>query len=266
MKSILLSIFLLLNVFAADTITIKSWNLLHLSAKNLHTKKDKAFIQKYLSKNDYDVFAIEEVLDKKTLSELTNLRVLYSKKSGRKSYKEFIAFIVADKYRDSQLKVYNYYDSHDTFERDPAMLAMDHKFGVVGVHLVYGRKKAYGNGLTKKEIQGLTNLTKYFSKKSGISEDNIVIAGDFNLCASKIKEVIPSNQRVLIKKATTVSTSKKRIAANNYDHFIVHKNVKVEEAFVDYTVLNGDKSIKHRKWFRKHVSDHYPIIEKLTFN
>jgi len=255
MKIIFIILLLISNLLAND-ITIKSWNLLHLSVKNLHKKKDQAFISKYLSKS-FDVFVVEEVLDKEALSYLTKKRILYSKKSGRKSYKEYIAFIVADKYKD--LKVYNYYDKHDTFERNPAMLAVGKKFGVVGVHLVYGRKKANGDGLTRREVRGLANLVKYFSKKSGIPENRIIVAGDFNLKASKIRSIVSNDIKVLIDQKTTVSTSKKRIAASNYDHFLVHKSVR-SKAFVDYSVLNGDKSVKHRKWFRKHVSDHYPIV------
>lgn len=175
-----------------------------------------------------------------------------------------MAFIVSDKYK--KLRVFNYYDSHDSFERDPSMLAIAKRFGVIGVHLYYGKRKNGSTVLTQKEIRALSNMLKYFSKKSGIPEDRIVIAGDFNLPGSTIQSIIPKEQVVLIEEGTTVSTSKKRIAAHDYDHFIVHKNVRVKQASVDYSVLGGDYSVKHRKWFRKKVSDHYPIVSSLDID
>jgi hypothetical protein len=134
-------LFFLFAVFlTAGDFTIKSWNLLHLSLKTLQ-KKDIQFISKYFRKNDYNVFVVEEVLDNKALSYLTTKKVLYSKRSGRGRYKEYIAFVVSDKCRESDLSVFNYYDTHDTFERDPAMLAIGKSWGVVGVHLLYGKRK-----------------------------------------------------------------------------------------------------------------------------
>jgi endonuclease/exonuclease/phosphatase family metal-dependent hydrolase len=258
LKSILLSLFLLLNVFAADTIVVKSWNLLHLSQKTLQ-KKDTQFISKYFRKNDYDVFVVEEVLDNKALSKLTTKKVLYSRRSGRGRYKEYIAFVVSDKYRESDLRVFTYYDTHDTFERDPAMLAVGKSWGVVGVHLYHGKRKNGNVELTKREIRALANMLRYFSKKSGIPEKRIIIAGDFNLPTYKIRKIIPVEQEVLIEEGTTVSTSKRKLAAHDYDHFIISKGFG-GEAFVDYEVLGFDKSVKRRKWFRKRVSDHYPIV------
>ena len=253
--NILLLIFLqFFNAFAGS-FTVKSWNLLHLSDKKLY-KKDKTFISKYLSQDDFDVFVVQEVLDKKVLNLLTDKQVLYSKKSGRKRYKEYIAFIVPKKYKN--VKVIDYYDSHDSFERDPAMVVIGN-IGVVGVHLIYGRKKARYGGLTKKEVRALKNMVKYFSKKSGLPENRIIIAGDFNLPTYKIRRVIPKEQKVLIDKGTTVSTSKKKLAAHDYDHFLIQKSIS-GKAFVDYKVLGKDKSAENRKRFRKRISDHYPII------
>ena len=243
---------------SAEGLTIKSWNLLHLSKKTVK-KKDSQFISKYFAQNDYDVFVVEEVLDKKALGFLTTKKVLHSKRSGRGRYKEYIAFVVSEKYRKSDLRVFDYYDTHDTFERDPAMLSINGKFGVVGVHLYHGKRKNGNVELTKREIRALANMLKYFSRKSGVPEDRIIIAGDFNLGAGKIRRIIGSNQRVLIEEGTTISTSKRRIAAHDYDHFVVHSSLQ-GKAFVDYEVLNGDLSVKHRKWFRRYVSDHYPII------
>ena len=176
-----------------------------------------------------------------------------------------IAFAVGKNLAKEPLKVFNYYDSHDIFERDPAMLAVGNRFGIVGVHLLYGKRKNGNVELTKREIRGLANMLKYFSKKSGIPENQIVVAGDFNLPASTIQNIVGHEQKVLIEEGTTVSTSKKRIAAHDYDHFVISKNMKAK-AFVDYEVLGGNRSVKHRKWFRKKVSDHYPIVGAFTIN
>ena len=257
MKKLLVFLFFVV-VLTADSIEIVSWNLLHLSSKTLH-KKDSQFIRQYLRK--HDLIVVEEVLDKKALSSLTTKKVLYSRRSGRKRYKEYIAFIVGGDFSKERLRVFNYYDTHDTFERDPAMHAIGNKFGIVGVHLIYGKRKNGRLELTKREIRGLANILKYFSKKSRVPENRIIVAGDFNLPASTIRKIV--KQKVLIEEGTTVSTSKKRIAAHDYDHFVVPRNMKAR-AFVDYEVLQGDLSVKHRKWFRKYVSDHYPII--LTFS
>ena len=248
----------------AGGLTIKSWNLLHLSQKTL-LKKDAPFISDYLSRNDFDVLVVEEVVDKKALSILTNKKVLYSRRTGRGRYKEYIAFVVGEGLEKESLKVFNYYDTHDTFERDPAMLAIGNRFGVVGVHLLYGKRKHGNVELTEREIRGLANMLRYFSRKSGIPENRIVVAGDFNLPASTIQGIVGSGQKVLIEEGTTVSTSKKRIAAHDYDHFVIPGSLRVERAFVDYGVL-GDKSVEKRKWFRRHVSDHYPISIKVKNN
>lgn len=253
---IILSLLLLCSIVFAD-ITIASWNLLHLSAKTLQ-KKDSQFIAQYLRK--YDLFVIEEVMDKKALNALTTKKVLYSRRTGRGRYKEYIAFVVSGNLLKERLRVFNYYDSHDTFERDPAMLAVGDRFGVVGVHLLYGKRKHGNVELTKREIRGLANMRKYFSKKSGIPENRIVVAGDFNLPASTIQNIVSHEQKVLIEEGTTVSTSKKRIAAHDYDHFVIPHDMRIKKAFVDYEVLGDDRSVKHRTWFRKKVSDHYPII------
>ena len=199
----------------------------------------------------------------KALSCLTDEKVLYSKRSGRGRYKEYIAFIVSNRYKNS--KVIDYYDSHDTFERDPAMVVIG-DIGVVGVHLIYGRKKARYGGLTKREVRALKNMIKYFSKKSGLPESRIIIAGDFNLPAYKIRRIVSNDQRILIEEGTTVSTSRKRIAAHDYDHFMVGKKVEVKRAFVDYGVLGEDRSVKRKKRFRRYVSDHYPIVGSYGLN
>jgi hypothetical protein len=252
-------LFFLFSVFlTAGDFTIKSWNLLHLSQKTLQ-KKDTQFISKYFGKNNYDVFVIEEVLDKKALGFLTTKKVLYSRRSGRGRYKEYIAFIVSDKYRECDLRIFTYYDTHDTFERDPAMLAIGKSWGVVGAHLYHGKRKNGNVELTKREIRALANMLKYFSKKSGIPKKRIIIAGDFNLPAYIIRKIIHKTQEVLIEEGTTVSTSKRKLAAHDYDHFIIPKEL-AGKAFVDYEVLGSDKSVKKRKWFRKKVSDHYPIV------
>ncbi len=256
MKKLLVFLFFVV-VLTADSIEIVSWNLLHLSSKTLH-KKDSQFIRQYLRK--HDLIVVEEVLDKKALSSLTTKKVLYSRRSGRKRYKEYIAFIVGGDFSKERLRVFNYYDTHDTFERDPAMHAIGNKFGIVGVHLIYGKRKNGRLELTKREIRGLANILKYFSKKSRVPENRIIVAGDFNLPASTIQRIIGSGQKVLIEEGTTVSTSRKRIAAHDYDHFIIPGSLLVERAFVDYGVFGNDKSVEKRKWFRKHVSDHYPII------
>jgi endonuclease/exonuclease/phosphatase family metal-dependent hydrolase len=119
--------------------------------------------------------------------------------------------------------------------------------------------------LTKREIRALANMLCYFSKKSGIPEKRIVIAGDFNLPAYIIRKIVPVEQKVLIEEGTTVSTSKRKLAAHDYDHFIISKEFVVR-AFVDYEVLGSDKSVKKRKWFRKKISDHYPIVGSISSN
>jgi endonuclease/exonuclease/phosphatase family metal-dependent hydrolase len=245
---------------AADIISVSSWNVLRLSSHTIH-KKDKSVFRNYFKK-DYDVFVLTEVLNKEPLYSLTDKRVLFSKKTGTTTYKEFIAFVVSKKYKD--LKVLNYYDSHNSFERDPAMLVVNNSFGVVGVHLVYGRRKSSSGGLTKKEIKALKNLVTYFSHKSGLPEDRIFIAGDFNLKPSLIEPILPPGLKLLIKDPTTVSTSKKRLGKNSYDHFIVSKNIQVLSSNVLYSILKN-KSKSERVLFRKVVSDHYPIEAKLKF-
>ena len=244
----------------AGTLEVVSWNLLHLSKKTL-LKKDTQFIAQYLQK--HDLVVVEEVLSKKALSALTTKKVLYSRRTGRKRYKEYIGFVVGGQLSKERLRVFDYDDTDDIFERDPAMLAIGDRFGIVGLHLLYGKRRRGNFEGTFKEVKNIDRMIKYFSDLSKIPENRIVVAGDFNLRSFTIQRALTA-QKVLIEEGTTVSTSRRRLAAHDYDHFVIPRNLKAR-AFVDYGVLGSDRSVEHKKWFRRYVSDHYPIIGVFAF-
>jgi len=262
----LLSVFFLLLPLLGETFTLKSWNVKRLSLNSLK-KRDLAF-REYINE-PFDITTLQEIMDYDVVSKITDKKIILSKKLGRGKYKEHIAFIVGNKYRDSSLKLYQYYDSHDSFERDPVMLLIDKKIGIVSVHLIYGRKSSLkythsGKTFSKREARALSNVFKYFSKKAKIPEKNIVIVGDFNLSYSDLQNIFHDKYNVYIQKPTTVSTSFNRIGKSSYDH-LCYKNTFVK-GMVDYDVLEytGGRSIQSRKTFRKTMSDHYPIIFKIS--
>jgi len=267
MKLVLSLLLLLSSLVFAENFSIKSWNVKKLSMNTLGKKQNPDF-KNYINE-EYDIVTLQELLDKDVMSKLSNRRYFVSKKLGKK-YFEYVGFIVSDKYKNSDIKLIQYYDKKNSYYRDPVMLSIDNKIGVVSVHLLYGRKASRNatgkyDELTKREVRALSNMVKYFSKKSGIPESKIVIAGDFNLKPKKLKKIIP-NKNILITKKTTVTRSKNKIALNSYDHFIVDKGVESHSSYVDYSVLDKyfeGRGVESRKKMFKKFSDHYPIILKI---
>lgn len=270
----IIALALLFSFSYAETISVKSWNMMRLSSNSYFTRNTVALTE-YINEDGYDIVTLQEVMDTQVLSKLTDKKVLISKKLGRRNYTEHIAFIIGDKYSKADVELIEYYDTHDSFERDPVMLMIDKKIGIISVHLIYGRKSSIKytktpDEFTKRELRALQNMIKYFSKKTGLDEKNIIIAGDFNLDARSIQKIMNqsgSKKDVHIHKDTTLSTKQSYVGTNPYDHFVVSKKTP-SKIYVDYKILNtyfGNKSQKSRIGFLSTFSDHYPIVGTFTF-
>lgn len=256
----------------ANELDVMSWNVKRLSTSTIKNK-DTNILTSIINDDKYEIVCLQEILDKNVLKELTNKTVIISEKLGRKGYKEHIAFVLSDKFKDSDIKLFSYYDTHDAFEREPIMLLIDNEIAIVSLHLIYSReasKKITGDEreFTKREVRGLKNMFKYFSHKANIDESKIIVVGDFNLRKEILEEIL-NDKYVFIDEPTTLTQKVNKIGLNSFDHFIVSKENKLINISVKYDVIEkylGNMSSKNRKYFKDNVSDHYPIEATIIYN
>ena len=218
----------------------------------------------------YDIVLIQEIRDKKgeaIIKLLHRLNIatgnkydlVLSDRLGNSNSKEQYAFIY-NKYKLEVLKVYNYLDKGNKFEREPFSVKfkyLDKDFILSGIHV--------DPDLVFEELNELDEAIENIN--TILSDFDLVLMGDFNADCNYISEKDLKKLDIFIKYSwlidskTDTTTSKTDCA---YDRIIVTDslilNVKSSR------VYHFDKEQGLNKKETKRVSDHYPVEFLLDFN
>lgn len=264
MRKILISFlfFIYSSIILAESITIASYNTLHLGT----VEKDYTSQAKVISK--FDIIALQEVMNydglnrlKNEIEKISNKKwgyVISSKPLGTKDYKEYYAFIYQkDKINKIEsLGIYKDGKSKEFIRSPFAVYVKSNKFDFVLItaHSIFGDNKSY----REEEASRYHKVYKYFLDKS--KEEDVILLGDFNIPSTNnsfnylknkydVKEVINSN-----KFKTTIG---KNGLANSYDNIFFNRKYLKE-----YTGRYGvyDYTKNNYKEIRKYVSDHLLIF------
>jgi endonuclease/exonuclease/phosphatase family metal-dependent hydrolase len=243
-------------------LSVISWNLKNLSAKSAN--RDWNTIKKFInSKSNYDFILLQEIMNKKAISDIKG-PFLYklSKEKGLSLKKEYYGFLINKKYKNKTKLVE--FRQYKQFIRSPSALLVDNKFALINVHIIYGSDTIKGKFERIKEIKALIKIVKIIKKKYKIN--NIIIAGDFNIDFDeniyKALQIGLLSQGLIyyINEPTTIGNLYKNRFNKKYDHFFstgISRNASVEK-----NILFNRKQI----YFNKKVSDHLPISGTFIFN
>ena len=260
-KSFILYLFITVTIFAQEAY-ISSFNTLRLG-KN---KKDYELTAKILS--NFDLIGLIEVMNEEGIENLveelesvTHTKWAYHISAypvGKSNYKEYFAY-VWKKNRVKFLKSRGYYpDRNKVFSRQPygADFKVDNiDFTMVLAHSVFGKSEKE----RRAEAFKMGNVYDYFQNLDK-KENDIIIAGDFNLSALdeafegflKHKDKITYTIDPKIK--TTLGENK---LASSYDNMFISK-IYTKEFKGKSGALDFSKS--NYKVMRRKVSDHLPIF------
>lgn len=241
---------------------ISSFNTLRLG----ENQKDYKLISKIIK--GLDIVGLIEIIDVNGVENLLDSLEKESEEKwdyhispypvGHTSYKEYFGFIWK-RDRVKFLGAQGFYSDNDSeFSRPPygADFKIDEfDFTFILVHSIFGKNKEQ----RKFEAKRIHKVYDYFQKKNG-SENDVVIAGDFNLSALdeafdkflKHKDMIIYTINPFIK--TTLGKDR---LVSSYDNMFLSKiytsEFKGESGAIDFT-KNAYIEMK------KKVSDHLPIF------
>ena len=249
-----------------ETILIPSFNTLRLGEK----EKDYRTLAKILSK--YDLIGLQEVMNEKGVKKLVgNIEKLSNEKwnytiseisTGSQNYKEYYAYIYKKKLFSEVITLGFYQEKNkNEFMREP--YGVYFKSGNFDFVLVIAHS-IFGDNEKQRLIEGsnYANVYKYFKEKSG--EEDIILAGDFNLPADSLafrNLKLMYNVEYLIdplKNPTTISDNK---LANSYDNFFINKKLTRE-----YTGNHGVHNFikNNNKEIKEYISDHLLIFSEYS--
>lgn len=272
MKKIIIFILLIVSIYS-ETIILASFNTLHLGWEG----KDTTEVSKTLSL--FDIVALQEVMDKKGIIELSEKLNNISKEKwsyilspyavgNSQKYDEYYGFI----YNTSKVKFVKslgfYPDKNNDFIREPYGAMFKSKnidFILVTVHLIYGDSQQQ----REKEAKKLIDVYNYFQNLDS-KENDVIILGDFNLPAynDAFKNLFSHKDKIFYAiSPTNKTTLGKNGLANSYDNiFYSFKYTK------EYTGNNGvynyvenyiSKYKNPYETLRKSFSDHLPVFIEL---
>ena len=247
----------------AENITIASFNVLRLGDNS----KDYETTAKVISK--FDLIGLEEVMNEKGLKKLkaklesnTKIKwdyIISEKPVGSKDYKEYYAFIYKkDKFQvATSLNVFEE-SNKDMFIREPfAAKFKSNNFDFIYIicHSIFGDNE-------KNRILEASNYSKVYSYYSDImpDEDDIIIAGDFNLPSNDMafqSLIEHHNLSYIINPHWFKTTLSDRGLASSYDNIFINRERTLEYTG-RYGVYNYTKN--NYKIVRKWISDHLPIF------
>ncbi|AYV92559.1 endonuclease/exonuclease/phosphatase family protein [Fusobacterium necrophorum] len=260
LKGVILFFLFTLSLYA-NTGKVASFNTLHLGT----SKKDyKLFCETI---RDFDLVGLEEVMKKEAVENLVkelnkNTGSIWEghisqHAVGENGYNEFYGY-VWKKDKVKLIKQEGFYpDPDNKFVREPYGATFkigNFDFTFVLQHAVYGKKVLE----RKLEAAELVKVYDYFQDRD-IKENDILIAGDFNLSASDKAFDSLYNHRDNItctldpKTKTTVGT---KGLSSAYDNIFISKKYTTE-----YTGKSGIVDFTNKKYgeARKKISDHLPI-------
>ena len=250
-----------------NTVLIASFNALRLGEK----QKDYSAFAKILS--NFDLIGLEEVMNEKGvkkvrahLEKLTqeNWDYIISDHSvGSENYREFYAFIYR-KNKFLEAKPVGFYAEKDEneFMREPFgayFKSGNFDFVYIIAHSVFGDKEKQ----RLIEASNYVNVYEYFSKLT--DEDDIIIAGDFNMSADSLafKNLFEKYDVSYIldpkENPTTLSDTK---FVSSYDNFFINRK-KTKEFTGNYGVYNFISNNNYAE-IKKYISDHLLIFSEYS--
>ena len=250
-----------------NTVLIASFNALRLGEK----QKDYSAFAKILS--NFDLIGLEEVTNEKGvkkvgahLEKLTqeNWDYIISDHSvGSENYREFYAFIYR-KNKFLEAKPVRFYAEKDEneFMREPFgayFKSGNFDFVYIIAHSVFGDKEKQ----RLIEASNYVNVYEYFSKLT--DEDDIIIAGDFNMSADSLafKNLSEKYNVSYIldpkENPTTLSDTK---LVSSYDNFFINRK-KTKEFTGNYGVYNFISNNNYAE-IKKYISDHLLIFSEYS--
>jgi deoxyribonuclease-1-like protein len=255
-------------VFSEDTALIASFNTLRLGK----SKKDYYQFSKILSK--FELIGLQEVMNENSLKILKgNLEKITGRKweyhisekpAGRGEYKEYFAYIW-QKEKVNMKEAIGYYvkENESDFEREPygAWFSIGNfDFIYVLAHSVYGKRER------ERILEAARYILVYeFFQKRILSEDDVIIAGDFNLPADNRgfgKFTRHQDQiEYILNPGIDLTTLGKKSTVNSYDNFFI--SMKHTKEFTGrYGVYNYVKN--NYEEIRTYISDHLPIFIEIN--
>lgn len=260
-KLLIIYLITVVSIFSEDGY-IASFNTLRLG----RNKKDYTYVAQILE--NFDLIGLIEVMNEEGVEELVDNLEKVSKDDwdyhispypvGKNSYKEHFAF-VWKKDKVTFLKERGYYEDTDkSFSRQP--YGADFKVGnfdftFVLAHSIFGKSES----LRRAEAFKLNKVYDYFQSLDK-TENDIVLAGDFNLSAfdEAFEKLLLYKDKVTYVLNPTINTTLgKNSLANSYDNMFISKNYTQEfnekSGALDFT-NNNFKEMKEK------VSDHLPIF------
>lgn len=268
MRYIILFFILFSSLFSADTALIASFNTLRLGK----SKKDYYQFSKILSR--FELIGLQEVMNENSLKILKgNLEKITGKKweyhisekpVGRGEYKEYFAYIW-QREKVSLKEIVGYYkkEKEKDFEREPYGVWFkvgEFDFIYVLAHSIFG----------KKERERILEASRYilvyeFFQKKVPGEDDVIIAGDFNLPANNrgFSKLLrhPEQIEYVLNPDVDLTTLGKKSLVNSYDNFFIsRKNTK--EFTGRYGIYNYIKD--NYDDIKSYISDHLPIYIEIS--
>ena len=247
----------------AENITIASFNVLRLGDNS----KDYETTAKVISK--FDLIGLEEVMNEKGLKKLkaklesnTKIKwdyIISEKPVGSKDYKEYYAFIYKKDKFQVATSLNTFKESNkNMFIREPfAAKFKSNNFDFIYIicHSIFGDTE-------KNRILEASNYSKVYSYYSDIvpNEDDIIIAGDFNLPANDMafqSLIEQNNLSYIINPNWFKTTLSDKGLSSSYDNIFINRE-KTLEYTGRYGVYNYTKN--NYKIVRKWISDHLPIF------
>lgn len=281
----LVSVFLILGIFCCskkeekkldletgitkneNTILIASFNALRLGEK----QKDYRSFVKILS--NFDLIGLEEVMNekgvKKTKAYLEKLTkekwdyIISEHSVGSENYREFYAFIYRKEKFQEARKIGFYKEKNDNeFMREPYgayFKSGNFDFVFVIAHSIFGDKEKQ----RLIEASNYLNVYEYFSKETG--ENDIIIAGDFNLSADDLafkNLAVKHNISYLLDPKENLTTLSDDKLVSSYDNFFINRE-KTKEFTGNSGVYNFIKNNNYAT-IKKYVSDHLSIFSEYS--
>ena len=264
-KRVCLFLFVFFSFFAFSSETtgkIAVFNTLRLGKSKKNYKMTASVIK------DFDIIGLLEVMNRSGVEKLIKeLEIETGKKwnyylspypVGESSYKEYYAYIWQDK-RVKFVKERGYYQSENKeFSREP--YGVDFKieefdFTLVLVHIIFGKEERRRRG----EIFKLNKVYDFF-QNSDSNENDIIIAGDFNMSAldESFENLLNHKDKIICVIDPIIKTTLgKSGLSSSYDNMFLSTIHTWEFTGESGAVDFSEEKYKERK---ESISDHLPIF------
>ncbi len=251
-----------------NVLLLASFNTLRLGEKEKNYKTMAEIISRF------DLTALQEVMHEKGLKKLKGYLekltrekweyVISESSAGSEGYREYYGFIYRKNKVQEVRKIGFYKEKNENeFMREPYGVyfkSENFDFVYISVHSIFGDQEK------QRLLEASTYLTvyEYFYNLTG--EDDIIIAGDFNVPADNMafKNLHKKNILYLIEPGTNPTTISSGGPVSSYDNFFINKD-RTKEYSGKSGVYNFVKDNNY-DIIKKYISDHLPVFSEYYNN